>query len=156
MGTHILNDAQLRGSNNPCGLCLNVGHLCQIFLQQRAGSLSINQAKSQCPNLRAFSIKKAEEFTSKQPCTNHPLLCPLCPCGAAAIWKYNLKAHIQIKHPSSNVALYEPLWRLHADEELLMKAEWEKLKRHQNRPSKDTSARKLKISDAHSSRLALR
>ncbi|KAF8176494.1 hypothetical protein BJ912DRAFT_816867, partial [Pholiota molesta] len=123
--------------------------LCRIFLTQRAGTISIDQSKSHCPNIRAFSIKKAEEFTAKQPCTNHPLFCPLCQHGAAGVWKYNLKAHIQKEHPSHDVMLYETFWGLHRDEELLMKIEWDKLKRHRLRPSKDTSARKLKISDAH-------
>jgi hypothetical protein len=156
MGTHILNDPRLRGSDNPCGLCLNEGQLCEIFLTQRAGTISIDQTKSRCPNIRSLSIKKAEEFSVRQPCTNHPLACPICPRGAAAVWKYNLRSHIETKHPSYNVMLHELVWRLHRDEEVLMRAEWDKLKHHRNRLSKDASARKLTISDGHSSRLALR
>jgi hypothetical protein len=156
MGTHILNDASLRGAEDPCGLCLNTGGLCEIYLQQRSDTISVDQKKSRCPNLRPFQIKKAEEFTVRQPCTNHPMFCPHCPRGGPAVWKYNLRTHLQTKHASFNPNLQEPLYRFHPDEEQLMKAEWEKLKRHRNRPSKESSSRKLKISDGHSSRLALR
>ncbi|KAF9473695.1 hypothetical protein BDN70DRAFT_765889, partial [Pholiota conissans] len=151
MGTHILYDAALRGADSPCGLCLNTGGLCEIYLLQRHGGemVSIDQVKSRCPNLRPFQIKKAEEFTLKQPCTNHPMLCPLCPHGAPAVWKYNLQSHIRVWHPLNNAALYEPHWRPHPDEHRLMEAEWDKLKRRRNRPSKASSSRKLKISDGH-------
>ncbi|KAF9473610.1 hypothetical protein BDN70DRAFT_937308 [Pholiota conissans] len=158
MGAHILNDPNLRGADNPCGLCLNTGQRCKIFLSQRAGTISIDQVKSHCPNLRSLSIKKAEEFSERQPCTNHPLLCPLCPRGSMAIWKYNLTSHISLHHPSSNVALYEAVWCLHADEPRLMEAEWDKLKRLRLRPTigNPLSATRLKLSEGHSSRLALR
>ena len=59
-------------------------------------------------------------------------------------------------HLSHTTDLHEPLWSFHPDEVQLMKAEWENLKRHRLRPSKETSARKLKLWDKHSSRLALR
>jgi hypothetical protein len=156
MGAHILNDPRLRGAASPCGLCLNAGPLCEIFLIQRNGVISIDQVKSHCPNIRTLHISKASEFTPKQPCTNHPLICPLCPRGASAVWKYNLQSHILAKHPLSNVTLYESYWGLHHSEEPLMKIEWEKLKRYRTRPSKDTATRKLKISEGHSSRLMLR
>lgn len=156
MGTHILNDATLRGTTDLCGLCLSTGGICEIYLSSRAGAVSVDQTRSHCPNLRAFQIKKAEEFTVRQPCTSHPLACPLCPRGAPAVWKYNLKSHVLTLHPSYTADLHKPLWRYHPDEEKLMKAEWEKLKRHRLRPSRETSTRKLKLSDKHSSRLALR
>lgn len=156
MGTHILNDVSLRSADNPCGMCLSTGSICEIFLTTRAGTISVDQTKSHCSNLRSFQVKKAEEFSTRQPCTNYPLSCPLCPRGAAAVWKYNLRSHLLTKHPSYTAELHEPIWRLHPDEESLMKAEWEKLKKHRHRPSKESSTRKLKLSDSHSSRLALR
>ena len=156
MGTHILSDARLLGADNPCGLCLNTGQLCSIFLGQKSGTTSIDQTKSHCPNIRNLSLKKAEEFTAKQPCTNHPIPCPICPRGSEAIWKYNLQSHITTKHPSHNASLHEKLWALQKDEEVLMKAEWDKVKRQRLRPSKEIAASKLQISKGHSSLLALR
>lgn len=156
MGTHILNDTRLLGTDKPCGLCLNAGQHCEIFLIQHASTISINQTKSHCPNICNLLLKKAEEFMVKQPCTNHPLLFPICPRGAEAIWKYNLHNHIVTKHSSYNAALHEPLWRLHQDEEVLMKAEWDKVKRHRLRPAKEVAVSTLQISDIHSLLLALR
>ena len=146
----------MRGLDSPCGLCLSTNSICEIFLLSRAGTLSIDQTKSHCPNLRSFQLKKAEEFSIRQPCTNYPLSCPICPRGTPAVWKYNLRAHILTTHPLYNAELHEPIWRRHPDEDQLMKAEWEKLRRSRQRPSKETSTRKLKVSDGHSSRLALR
>lgn len=153
MGVYILNDPKLHRADNPCGLCLNTGQLCEIFLLHWGGAISIDQTKSHCPNIHTLQIKKVEEFTPKQPCTNHPLLCSLCPCGASAVWKYNLYSHILQKYAWLNTTLYKPIWRLYQDKELLIKAKWEKLKCYQTWPSKETTW-KLKTSDGYSLHLA--
>ncbi|KAF8198428.1 hypothetical protein BJ912DRAFT_1074363 [Pholiota molesta] len=139
MGTHILNDPRLLDADGPCGLCLNTGSLCEIFLFRRGEAVSIDLAKSQCPNLRPFHIKKAEEFTIRQP-----------------FWKYNLERHIVTRHPLDDIALYSPFFNITEDERKLMKLEWDKLKRFRARPTKESRTRGIKISDSHSSRLALR
>lgn len=154
MGAHILHDSSLKGANNPCGLCLNTGSLCEIRLIRRGDTTSIDSSKSRCQNLRQIKVKLAKEFTKNQPCTNHPLICPLCSQTSPAVWKYNLKAHILLNHPSARVDLYEPFYRLHADEWTLMKGVF--LTRTRSRPSKRSDAPTLTISDGHSSRLALR
>ena len=111
-------------------------------------------SKSRCQNLRKIKLKLAETFTEKQPCTNHPLLCELCPRGASAIWKYNLRSHILAKHASANPNIYEPSYRLHPEEKTRMKAVY--LTRKRVRASGKSTGPTLLVSDVHSSRLALR
>jgi len=154
MGAHILHDASLKGANNPCGLCLNTGSVCEIHLICRGDTTSIDSSKSHCQNLWQIKLKLAKEFTNHQPCTNHPLICPLCPKTSLAVWKYNLKAHILLNHPSASPDLYEPFYHLHANEWTLMKGVF--LTQTCSRPSKRSDTPTLTISDGHSSRLALR
>jgi hypothetical protein len=72
-----------KGADNTCGFCLNTGPICEIYLLRHGdNATSIDMSKSRCRNLRKIKLKLAETFTEKQPCTNHPLLCQLCPRGA--------------------------------------------------------------------------
>lgn len=149
MGAHILHDNNLRGRLSPCGFCLN--SQCEIHLTRHGQSLTIDMQKSHCPNLRKVRLKIAESFTDRQPCTNHPLKCPLC---TLIIWKYNLKAHITGAHPNANVSLYESLYQLHGSELTLMKGVF--LARTRSTKNNRTKAKALAISAGHSSRMALR
>ena len=155
MGAHILFDDALKGARTPCGLCLNSGTLCEIYLVSRGDTAtSINMAKSRCQNLRRIKLKLAEQFTTTQPCTNHPLICSLCGKDSPAVWKYNVKDHIVERHPFANPNLYEPTWRISADEKTLMKGVY--LARTRMRVSAKANIPTLAISEMHSSRLALR
>ncbi|KAF8175170.1 hypothetical protein BJ912DRAFT_1064413 [Pholiota molesta] len=131
------------------------------ILQSSAGSFLLNALEllaSINPNLtaRTFVRSQSRKPRSLQPNSRVQITLSSALSVNTARQEYGSMAHIQKEHPSHDVMLYETFWGLHRDEELLMKIEWDKLKRHRLRPSKDTSARKLKISDAHSSRLALR
>jgi hypothetical protein len=144
-----------KGADNPCGFCLNTGSICEIYLLRHGDSAtSIDMSKSRCQNLRKIKLKLAEKFTEKQPCTNHPLLCELCPRGAPAIWKYNLRSHIFSKHASANPNVYEPSYCLHGEEKTRMKSVY--LTRKRVRASGKSTGPTLLVSDVHSSRLALR
>lgn len=151
MGAHILHDNNLRGSPSPCRFCLN--SQCEIHLTRHGRNLTIDMQKSRCPNLRKIHLKIAESFTERQPCTNHPLKCPLC---TSIIWKYNLKTHITEAHSNANLSLYESLYRLHGSELTLMKGVFLARNRSsKNNLNKRTNLKALAISTGHSSRLAL-
>jgi len=155
IGAHILCDEALKGAKSPCGFCLNTGTLCEIYLVVRSDApTSINMAKSRCQNLRRIKLKLAENFTTTQPCTNHPLICSLCSKDSPAVWKYNLKDHIVERHPFANPDLYEPIWRISSDERTLMRGVY--LAHTRMRPSTKSKDPTLAVSDMHSSRLALR
>ena len=142
-----------KGADNPCGFCLNTGSICEIYLRHGDSAASINMSKSWCQNVCKIKLKLAKSFTEKQPCTNHPLLCELCPRGAPAIWKYNLRSHILAKHTSANPNVYEPSYHLPGEEKTWMKSVY--LTRKRVRPSGKLTGPTILVSDVHSSQLAL-
>ena len=50
------------------------------------------------------------------------MTCPLCPSNSPAIWKYNLRQHIQTVHPTANVNLYQQNFQISDAERVLLKA----------------------------------
>lgn len=154
MGAHILHDHRLKDSDSPCGFCLSTGSSCSIQLTRGRGANSesiIDMQKFQCPYLWKISLKSVSSFTARQPCTNHPLLCPVC---KVVVWKYNLYAHITTSHPTSDVQLYKSRWSLHENEATPMKAVF--LARSRQSKKKRATTGNLVISESHSSRMALR
>ncbi|EIM87715.1 uncharacterized protein STEHIDRAFT_121332 [Stereum hirsutum FP-91666 SS1] len=158
-GAHILSDPLFKGSSQVCGLCLGTGSSCVIFLRQsKKGTSQVNMTTSRCPNLYKIVMKKAAKSTVRSPCSNVPLKCPLCIApNSPAVWKYNLKFHIENDHPGANAETYRDLYEISESEETLMKGVWlnrkavrvsAKMKRLAQRPQ-------MKISDTHSTRLAL-
>lgn len=156
MGAHILHDPKLKGTSSPCGWCLRSGPGCAVYVRKNGrDGYKIDPDLSRCQSgVRVFSFKPASEFTKRSPCTNHPLLCPLCLKGSPAVWKYNFLSHICTVHPTANPELYKELYQLDPAESTLMKEEY--LKKHRNSKSAKKQRKILKISEAHSSRVALR
>jgi hypothetical protein len=154
MGAHILHDSQMKDADNPCGLCLNRGSLCAIRLVRRGKSGDqVDMVNSRCPNLYKISLKQAAKFSKTSPCTNIPIRCPLCPKVSDAIWKYNLRSHIAKVH-GGDVSLYQDLYTVSDDERVLMKAAF--LSKPRKTKRKKAAQNLLKISEAHSTRVALR
>lgn len=153
MGAHILHDSRMKDANNPCGLCLNLGSLCTIRLVRRGRSGDqTNMVNSRCPNLHKISLKHAAKFSKMSPCTNTPKRCPLCPKVSDAIWKYNIRSHVANVH-GGDISLYQDLYTISNEESVLMKAVFlsKPWKTKRKKP-----AQNLKISEAHSTRVALR
>ena len=157
MGAHILHDPRLSGADNPCGFCLNTGTLCSVRLTVTSKNTVIDMKGSRCPHLRKLALAPAAAFNPpSSPCTNHPLVCPLCTERASgtvpAVWKYNLHSHITTVHPRADINLYKDLYEISEAERLLMmrafKVKPRRVKRAQGAP--------LAISDAHSTRVSLR
>lgn len=155
-GSHTLNDPNVNRSSEPCGLCLSPAPICRIFLRKGKGAgsgLQINCAASSCPNLVNFSYAKASKSTQTSPCSNVPLLCPLCPKDAPAVWRYNMKYHLMNTHPHAPLPKYQQLWMLSNFEISEMLKIWnDRRKTTKKRKQKNPPA--LLISEAHSSRLA--
>ncbi|KAI0310772.1 hypothetical protein OF83DRAFT_830481 [Amylostereum chailletii] len=158
VGSHVLYDNSVDRSLEPCGLCLYDYTVCQIYLYKnkgRAGNLGVDTRKSTCSNIIKFSHSIAAESTTSSPCSNAPLLCPLCPPGSPAVWRYNLRAHIIRVHPAAPLPKYEDLWLLSKFEIRGMKDTWRD--RHKRpRPRKQLTKVSLVVSDAHRSRAILR
>lgn len=145
ISAHILHNICVQDQRNLCGLCLSNGLCTFQFVPSSKGS-SVDVKASQCPSIRNFSIKSAAKYTETSPCTNHPLICPLCPEKSAGVWKYNLRSHLVDKH-GANPELYLTLFQLHPDEKIKLKAVFQAVPR-QSKISKEVY---LPASEAHSS-----
>lgn len=156
IGAHILYDSTFKDSDNPCGFCLQVKSSCKIHLRKAQSGLQIDASSSSCPNIRTLSLKAAAKFSPRSPCTNHPMLCPLCPDSAPAVWKYNFRAHVLKVHPTATFELYENLCRITEEEKILMKGCWKQRKRMTKSKTKKSQNPTMAISEAHTSRLTLR
>lgn len=94
MGAHILYDTKLNASEERCGLCLRPAPMCQIYIKKGRGTqgrCSVDQKKSKCPNFVRFNYRNAETSSESSPCSNVPVICPLCPTGSPAVWTYSLQ-----------------------------------------------------------------
>ncbi|KAF6750128.1 hypothetical protein DFP72DRAFT_1139753, partial [Ephemerocybe angulata] len=103
VGAHTLFDSTLDRLEEPCGLCLLPSKLCRYVVVKGKGSkasLHVDWERSSgCARAVSFSYKWAAEYTDNSPCTNVPLPCPLCPKSKPAVWRYNLRLHLERVHP---------------------------------------------------------
>lgn len=153
VAAHLLHDRFLKDADNPCGFCLRTGSSCSIRLKKNGrGDLQIDLAASRCPNIGKLSLKPAAEFKKKSPCTNHPMVCPLCPKGCEAVWKYNLRTHIVSTHPTATLMLYQDLYTVTREEKAAMQ-KYLKVAHHVKKLSR---GQQYKISEAHTTRLSHR
>ncbi|KAH9064927.1 hypothetical protein EDB87DRAFT_1539891, partial [Lactarius vividus] len=98
---HILHDSLLDTSEELCGLCLRPAPMCQIYLRKchgTAGSISVDCKKSKCTNMTCFNYTTASTSSKTSPCLNVLMICPHCPNGSPAIWRYSLHAHFRDRH----------------------------------------------------------
>jgi hypothetical protein len=76
---HVLHDASVDYSSEPCGLCLHPVLLCKIVLKKAkgcTGKLAIDIKLSSCPNLIKFSIANVAACFETSPYINHSMRCP--------------------------------------------------------------------------------
>jgi hypothetical protein len=158
MATHILFDPVVQARRSPCGFCCGAGDtgLCTIYLikgKGRNGVYSIDLDRSHCKNGNIVKLSLASRQESTE-CTNSPLICPLCPSGAPAVWKYNLLCHIQEVHPTANPEAqeYKSLYEIEQVEHRALKKS--RLKKTRVTANKLGKLGGLKISSSHSVRLA--
>ena len=104
MAAHIQHDPTLSPTQEVCGLCLQPSPLCQIFLKKWTdvkGTYQVNYMCLSCPNLstsRHLQYTQAAKSTSGSPCSNVPVICPLCMDHAAAVWTHCLELHFTISN----------------------------------------------------------
>lgn len=156
---HILFDGGLQKAViMPCGFCLCASPACLIFLTG-VTDVQIDYKKSLCPRISKFSYKPASQYTPKNPCTNVPLSCPLCPHRSPAIWRYNLKWHLELSHLESSTDEYRDLWEISEDERQGMENKWQGIRNTRMTKNKKRKAgfgrEKITISEGHSSHLTL-
>jgi hypothetical protein len=162
MGAHILYDTTIDGE--ACGLCLRPSPMCRLVLKKGRGadaSYSLDLKKSTCANLMRFQYTSAEQSSKSSPCSNVPIICPLCPAQNPAVWTYNLHIHFREQHKIVSPLQYPVKVQLSECEREAMKKIWDTrfkfdtmTRKHRNLKNKKDVP--MRISEAHSSRLALR
>jgi hypothetical protein len=160
MAAHILYDAGINQTHELCGLCLRPSPMCQIFLKKGRGAAagySMDLNKSICINLTRFRYTLAEQSSEASPCTNVPKICPLCPKDNPAIWTYNLDSHFRSLHKLTSPNHFPVQFHISASEKEALKKIWEsRFKVRATRKMKKSKRVPMMLSEAHSSRLALR
>lgn len=159
MGMHILHDPMVKlVADNPCGFCCSTGPGCVVRLKKgkgRGGNLQIDVSNSRCINGNVVKISLASAGRSTAPrCSNIPVICPLCPDGFPAIWKYNLPTHIAGAHETARLENFKKLCHIEPVEVGALKNLWRRPRRPSARVIRDLGG--AIISEAHSARLALR
>lgn len=111
MGAHILRAT--RGVSdvianpitvtNPCGFCGGVATgECEPKLKELSRSITCTV---NCPRKEPFQYGSAAKGSNNRPCRNIPIMCRLCIHDGKetetrpAIWRYNMEAHLNEKHP---------------------------------------------------------
>jgi hypothetical protein len=160
MGAHILYDAKLNSSEERCGLCLKPAPMCHIYLKKGRGSqakYSMDQKKSNCPNLVRFNYTNTATSSESSPCSNIPIVCPLCSTGSPAVWMYSLHAHFRERHRLTSVAHYPSRILLSQFEKDGMNCVWKAcFKQHKSYHSKKKPRNPpLLISQAHRLKLSI-
>ncbi|KAF8230112.1 hypothetical protein L208DRAFT_1283570, partial [Tricholoma matsutake] len=99
MGMHILFNSTIDNPNSEelCGLYLHPSPICRLNLKKGCGTTAgynIDINSSTCISLVRFNCTTAA-CSSDAPCSNVPIICPLCPAKSPVVWTYNLCTHIQ-------------------------------------------------------------
>ena len=62
---------------------------------------TIDMKHSKCVNLIQFKYAIAATSLENSPCTNVPVICPICSLKSPAVWTYSLDAHFCNSHSLS-------------------------------------------------------
>jgi len=159
IGAHILHDPSVNHSSEPCGLCLRPTPLCKIVLKKgkgQAGKLSIDIEASTCPNLMRLSIAVVAVCSNSSPCTNHPMICPLCNDSEphSVVWLYNFRFHLLCRHPRVSMEDYNDIIVLTKLKKERMKCTWTH-RRMQWKARRKLQCTPLVISEMHCLHLVL-
>lgn len=123
VGGHILGgdvpiNPDHQGAAEPCGFCGSHKGSCRTWLiirrrgkdicvscNSQVGEKEVAQTRSTCPYFCTFSTAAAMKTSTRSPCTNRPVFCPIRMCSAEIVWKYNLAQHLAVHHSLVNTAV---------------------------------------------------
>ncbi|KAI0026715.1 hypothetical protein K488DRAFT_64966, partial [Vararia minispora EC-137] len=162
ISSHLLHDQKNVGTSSQelCGFCLRPSYQCKIYLKGKG--TRIDRDHPGCLRGVSFKYSIARESTASLPCSNAPIVCPLCKETDPAVWRYNLKVHIVRSHPGVSPDEYRQLWELKKLKRDHMTQVWKaQHKRPATRKRKGKSrardtAVQLSVLHAHASTQAIR
>ena len=150
-------DPNINCVGKPCGLCLPPAALCPYYLKKGKGvkgKLKVDKEQTRsCLIKSMFSYIVASTSTPSSPCSNIPIICPLCTKLEPAVWCYNLRYHFNIDHPNANLRRYVHLWELSKSEMDGMEKIWNVRQCVVAEQSRKTKKPTLVISEAHRSQI---
>ena len=127
-GAHILFDPNINHVDKPCRLCLRPAALCPYYFKKGKGvkgKLKVDKEQTQsCLIKSTFSYVVASTSTPSSPCSNIPIVCPLCAKLEPVVWRYNLRYHFNVDHPNADLRRYAHLWELSKSETDGMEKIW--------------------------------
>ncbi|KAF7968709.1 hypothetical protein HWV62_29672 [Athelia sp. TMB] len=157
MSMHILHDPKVKNTREPCGFCTTPDNACSVRLRKGKGSASKHQIdldKSSCVRGNMVKLSLSSAIKQHSRCTNIPMHCPVCPPGAAAVWKYNFPSHFAHVHPTASIEEHNIDFAIDKTESVNLKTEWRRPNRISARTVRNLG--EVTISESHSARLALR
>ncbi|KAF7358468.1 hypothetical protein MVEN_00897300 [Mycena venus] len=152
---HLIYDSSINRQHEFCGLCLRPSPMCAFYLKKSNGKPQIDWEKSTCLYKISFRYAIAATSTSTSPCSNVPVICPLCGPKRAAVWKYSLDAHFRTFHRLAE-AQFPMQIVITDDEKERLKQIWDLRQKYPKPRNFKNKRNPLQISESHSSRLALR
>lgn len=155
-GAHLLYDPSINRQHETCGLCMRPAPMCVFYLKKSNGKLQIDWVKSSCMHKISFQYSVAAASTAASPCSNVPIVCPICGLKRPAVWKYELEAHFRDFHRLSDPRSFPQRVEITEDEKMRLKEIWDARQNYPQRRNMKKKRNPLEISEAHSSRLALR
>ncbi|KAF8145703.1 hypothetical protein K438DRAFT_1461495, partial [Mycena galopus ATCC 62051] len=155
-GAHLLFDPSINRQHESCGLCMRPTPMCTFYLRKSNGKFQVDWEKSTCMFRIHFQYGVAECSSSSSPCSNVPVICALCGPKHPAVWKYNLEAHFRNVHHLTDSRKFPMTIMITDDEKTWMKEIWETRQKYPHPRNLKNKQNPLEISEAHSSRLALR
>ncbi|KAF8177489.1 hypothetical protein K438DRAFT_2181592 [Mycena galopus ATCC 62051] len=160
-GAHQLHDSTINPNHEPCGLCGRAAPMCSFYLAKGRGANTpptIDWARSTCRKKIIFQYAHAAKSNvgSRSPCSNVPVVCPICGPKKQAVWKYNLEIHLRNFHKLTDPAPHLVGFEISQEERSALEDIWKnrvplpKHKRNHQKP------KPLQISLAHSTIAILR
>lgn len=140
IGAHLLFDEQwTERPTFPCGFCgtrpavpytdsASLVSGCPTALVKASSGTFAHKGACKLAGEMKYSHKSALKSVEGSPCTNVPMLCPLCPSKpGVTVYKYSMEQHWRSGHPEAVItAAMKETVEISASERRWLRAKWDK------------------------------
>ncbi|KAF8192027.1 hypothetical protein K438DRAFT_2136827, partial [Mycena galopus ATCC 62051] len=159
-GAHQLHDPTVNQNHEPCGLCGRAAPMCSFYLSKgRASNAAptIDWTRSTCRRKIIFQYAHAAKSNiGSSPCSNVPVICPICGPTSQAVWKYNLETHLRNFHKLTDPAPHLVAFEISMAEKSALEGIWKNRVPPPKQKRNHGKSKPLPISLAHSTIAILR